>query len=86
MSGNLGDPGTLVDDDDDPVDTADDDNELATTGLVLESSGSHWKNFWHFVGPGWFVSIAYMDPGNYQADNQAEATTRYSLQFALWWT
>ncbi len=35
---------------------------------------------------GWFVSIAYVDPGNYQADIQAGATSRYSLLFALWWT
>ncbi len=35
---------------------------------------------------GWFVSIAYVDPGNYQADIQAGATSKYSLLFALWWT
>ena len=39
-----------------------------------------------FPHPGWFVSIAYVDPGNYQADIQAGATSRYSLLFALWWT
>lgn len=38
------------------------------------------------ITPGWFVSIAYVDPGNYQADIQAGATSRYSLLFALWWT
>ena len=56
------------------------------SNLHWEPSSSHWKNFWHFVGPGWFVSIAYMDPGNYQADIQAGATSRYSLLFAVWWT
>lgn len=30
-------------------------------------SGSTWKDFWHFSGPGWLLSIAYVDPGNYQA-------------------
>ena len=49
-------------------------------------SGSKWKDFLHFVGPGWVVSIAYVDPGNYQADIQAGATSRYSLLFAIWWT
>mmetsp|Transcript_45629 Transcript_45629/g.67291 ORF Transcript_45629/g.67291 Transcript_45629/m.67291 type:complete len:528 (-) Transcript_45629:15-1598(-) len=49
-------------------------------------SGKWYKDFFHFVGPGWFVSIAYVDPGNYQADIQAGATTRYSLLFALFWT
>ncbi|KAL3823308.1 hypothetical protein ACHAXA_010443 [Cyclostephanos tholiformis] len=49
-------------------------------------SGSWWRDFLYFSGPGWFVSIAYVDPGNYQADIQAGATSRYSLLFALWWT
>lgn len=49
-------------------------------------SGSSWKDFLHFVGPGWFVSIAYVDPGNYQADIQAGASTRYYLLFCVWWS
>jgi NRAMP (natural resistance-associated macrophage protein)-like metal ion transporter len=49
-------------------------------------SGSFWKDAWFFVGPGWLVSIAYIDPGNYQADIQAGATTRYYLLFAVWWS
>jgi NRAMP (natural resistance-associated macrophage protein)-like metal ion transporter len=35
---------------------------------------------------GWLVSIAYIDPGNYQADIQAGATTQYYLLFTIWWT
>jgi natural resistance-associated macrophage protein 2 len=53
---------------------------------VWSPSGIWWKDFLHFVGPGWFVSIAYVDPGNYQADIQAGGTSRYSLLFILWWT
>ncbi|KAL7539411.1 hypothetical protein ACHAXR_009264 [Thalassiosira sp. AJA248-18] len=53
---------------------------------LWEPSGSWIKDFLYFSGPGWFVSIAYVDPGNYQADIQAGATSRYSLLFALWWT
>jgi manganese transport protein len=49
-------------------------------------SGSYLKDFIFFSGPGWFVSIAYVDPGNYQADIQAGSTSQYSLLFALWWT
>jgi len=49
-------------------------------------SGSRWKDFLHFVGPGWFVSIAYVDPGNYQADIQAGAASRYELLWVVWWT
>jgi len=40
----------------------------------------------YFVGPGWLVSIAYVDPGNYQADIQAGATTKYYLLFSIWWS
>lgn len=49
-------------------------------------SGNFIKDFFHFSGPGWFVSIAYVDPGNYQADIQAGATSRYNLLFTLFWT
>ena len=35
---------------------------------------------------GWLVSIAYIDPGNYQADIQAGATTQYYLLFTIWWS
>ena len=49
-------------------------------------SGSYIKDFFHFSGPGWLVSIAYVDPGNYQADIQAGATSRYVLLFTLFWT
>ena len=56
------------------------------TATPWQPSGNWWKDFWFFSGPGWFVSIAYVDPGNYQADIQAGATTRYYLLWAVWWT
>ena len=49
-------------------------------------TGIVWKDAWFFVGPGWLVSIAYIDPGNYQADIQAGSTSRYTLLFAVWWS
>jgi len=49
-------------------------------------SGIWYKDFLHFVGPGWFVSIAYVDPGNYQADIQAGSLSRYNLLCIIWWT
>ena len=39
-----------------------------------------------FFFAGWLVSIAYIDPGNYQADIQAGATTQYYLLFSIWWS
>lgn len=49
-------------------------------------SGSRFRDFLHFCGPGWIVCIAYVDPGNYQADINAGATNRYSALWAVWWT
>ena len=71
------------------IDTADDlngNNNEKAAAQPWEPSGSWWKDFLYFSGPGWFVSIAYVDPGNYQADIQAGATSRYYLLFAVWWT
>mmetsp|Transcript_13525 Transcript_13525/g.27469 ORF Transcript_13525/g.27469 Transcript_13525/m.27469 type:complete len:520 (-) Transcript_13525:25-1584(-) len=60
--------------------------EKQNNASLWQPSGSYLKDFLFFSGPGWFVSIAYVDPGNYQADIQAGATSQYSLLFALWWT
>ena len=61
-------------------------NDNTNIPLVWSPSGSWWRDMLHFVGPGWFVSIAYVDPGNYQADIQAGATNRYALLSIVWWT
>ena len=37
---------------------------------VSPLKGSSWKDYLHFCGPGWFVAIAYLDPGNTQTDIQ----------------
>jgi NRAMP (natural resistance-associated macrophage protein)-like metal ion transporter len=49
-------------------------------------SGSAYKDMLYFLGPGWMVMIAYVDPGNYQADINSGATTGYSTLWAVWWT
>ncbi|XP_075107628.1 metal transporter Nramp6 isoform X2 [Nicotiana tabacum] len=40
-----------------------------------------WKNIFSYVGPGFLVCIAYIDPGNFQTDLQAGAQYKYGL---LW--
>ncbi|KAF5735489.1 metal transporter Nramp5-like [Tripterygium wilfordii] len=40
-----------------------------------------WKAFFSFVGPGFLVSLAYLDPGNLETDLQAGANHGYEL---LW--
>ncbi len=49
-------------------------------------SGNRFRDLMFFVGPGWMVAIAYVDPGNYQADILAGAQSRYSLLCIFWWT
>lgn len=66
---------------------------IASSSLISSSnsyswspSGVWWRDLLHFAGPGWLVSIAYVDPGNYQADIQAGSLSRYSLLCIIWWT
>ena len=56
------------------------------TTVLWVPTGTQWRDYLHFLGPGWLVSIAYIDPGNYQADIQAGASAGYSLLFVVWWT
>jgi len=42
-----------------------------------------WKKLWAFMGPGFLVSIAYMDPGNIGADISAGSQFKYSLIWVL---
>ncbi|OWM81870.1 hypothetical protein CDL15_Pgr007908 [Punica granatum] len=40
-----------------------------------------WKNLFAYIGPGFLVSIAYIDPGNFETDLQSGAQYKYGL---LW--
>ncbi|KAL2330881.1 hypothetical protein Fmac_018462 [Flemingia macrophylla] len=40
-----------------------------------------WKNLFAYMGPGFLVSIAYIDPGNFETDLQFGAQYKYEL---LW--
>lgn len=44
---------------------------------------SEWRNFLSFVGPGFLVSLAYLDPGNLETDLQAGANYRYELLWVI---
>ena len=44
-----------------------------------------WRKLWAFAGPGWLMSIAYIDPGNIESDLQAGAFAGYKLIWMLWW-
>lgn len=44
-----------------------------------------FKVLWTYMGPGWLMSIAYLDPGNLEADLQAGAYAGYQLLWVLMW-
>ncbi|XP_051151057.1 metal transporter Nramp2-like [Andrographis paniculata] len=43
------------------------------------------KKLWLFTGPGFLMSIAFLDPGNLEGDLQAGAIAGYSLLWLLMW-
>jgi len=45
-----------------------------------------WTKLWLFTGPGWLMSMAYLDPGNLTSDLQQGAYTNYQLTWVLWWS
>eukprot|EP00927_Polykrikos_kofoidii_P067096 TRINITY_DN62619_c0_g1_i1.p1 TRINITY_DN62619_c0_g1~~TRINITY_DN62619_c0_g1_i1.p1 ORF type:complete len:535 (-),score=71.77 TRINITY_DN62619_c0_g1_i1:24-1628(-) len=44
-----------------------------------------WKKLLRFMGPGWLMSLAYLDPGNLESDLQQGAYTGMSLVWVLFW-
>jgi len=54
--------------------------------VLPEDSGHHfsWSVFVSYTGPGWLMSVAYLDPGNIESDLQAGAFAGYSLMWVLW--
>jgi natural resistance-associated macrophage protein len=55
-----------------------------------DSLGCSGKFEWHtlrrFMGPGFIMSLAYLDPGNLEADLQQGAYTNCRLLWVLWWS
>jgi hypothetical protein len=41
------------------------------------------RTFASFIGPGFLISVAYIDPGNYATDVAAGASTKFSLLFVV---
>lgn len=49
------------------------------------SSPFSWRKLWLFTGPGFLMSIAFLDPGNLEGDLQSGAIAGYSLLWLLMW-
>ncbi|KAL5160444.1 Metal transporter Nramp1 [Glycine soja] len=55
--------------------------ENSDTDQIVVPDTTSWKNLFAYVGPGFLVSIAYIDPGNFETDIQSGAQYKYEL---LW--
>ncbi|XP_037943039.1 protein Malvolio-like [Teleopsis dalmanni] len=55
--------------------------------LIPESDkiGFSWRKLWAFTGPGFLMSIAYLDPGNIESDLQSGAVAKYKILWVLLW-
>nr|CAB3502626.1 unnamed protein product [Digitaria exilis] len=57
--------------------------------LCSSSSGAappfSWRKLWLFTGPGFLMSIAFLDPGNLEGDLQAGAVAGDTLLWLLMW-
>ena len=59
---------------------------IDTTSEDFTSDRFSWKQCWAFTGPGFLMSIAYVDPGNFESDLVAGAEFGYQLLWVLAWT
>nr|POE92557.1 metal transporter nramp5 [Quercus suber] len=50
---------------------------------VEDSKKPGWRKFLSYVGPGFLVSLAYLDPGNLETDLQAGANHRFELLWVI---
>lgn len=50
---------------------------------IVVSERRSWKNLFSYIGPGFLVSIAYIDPGNFETDLQAGAKYKYELLWVI---
>uniref|UniRef100_W8AXH2 Protein Malvolio n=2 Tax=Ceratitis capitata TaxID=7213 RepID=W8AXH2_CERCA len=44
-----------------------------------------FRKLWAFTGPGFLMSIAYLDPGNIESDLQSGAAAKYQILWVLLW-
>ncbi|XP_070535761.1 natural resistance-associated macrophage protein 2-like [Ptychodera flava] len=51
-----------------------------------ESASFSFRKLWAFTGPGFLMSIAYLDPGNIESDLMSGAIAGYKLLWVLMWS
>lgn len=56
--------------------------------IDIPDSGNYsfsWRKLWAFTGPGFLMSIAYLDPGNIESDLKCGAVAKYKLLWLIFW-
>ncbi|RRT45769.1 hypothetical protein B296_00047726 [Ensete ventricosum] len=83
-------PEAAYDSDEKVVISVSDDDGPSTAAETEEIDGSlppfSWRKLWRFTGPGFLMSIAFLDPGNLEGDLQAGAAAGYALLWLLLWS
>lgn len=51
--------------------------------LLFLQQGFSLRKLWAFTGPGFLMSIAYLDPGNIESDLQSGTAAQYKLLWIL---
>ena len=54
--------------------------------IPQETTRFSFRKLWAFTGPGFLMSIAYLDPGNIESDLQSGAIGQFSLLWVLLWS
>ncbi|XP_033099615.1 metal transporter nramp1 homolog [Anneissia japonica] len=65
------------------------EDDLINQGTVNVPQGQtsfSLRKLWAFTGPGFLMSIAYLDPGNIESDLQSGAIAQYKLLWVLMWS
>ena len=47
--------------------------------LYVSQTAFSFRKLWAYTGPGFLMSIAYLDPGNIESDLQAGAIAKYKV-------
>lgn len=69
-----------------PMNSLSGDHPQSCRSQIMSVSQAVWRiivKFGTFVGPGFMVSVAYIDPGNYSTDVAAGAATKFRLLFIV---
>lgn len=64
------------------------DTTYFSAQVDIPETGSYsfsWRKLWAFTGPGFLMSIAYLDPGNIESDLKCGTVAKYKLLWLIFW-